>query len=80
MPLLPGLWALSFGLGIFASRPYMVRGSGWVALYFYATGAVLLWTAQAPDTLSPWTVGGTFGVGQLLAAAVLYWNLEQEEC
>ncbi len=79
VPLLPGLWALSFGLGIFASRPYMVRGSGWVALYFYAAGAVLLWTAQAPDTLSPWTVGGTFGVGQLLAAAVLYWNLEQEE-
>ena len=79
VPLLPGLWALSFGLGIFASWPYMVRGSGWVALYFYAAGAVLLWTAQAPDTLSPWTVGGTFGVGQLLAAAVLYWNLEQEE-
>lgn len=79
VPLLPGLWALSFGLGIFASRPYMVRGSGWVALYFYAAGAVLLWTARGPETLSPWAVGGTFGVGQLLGAAVLYWNLEQDE-
>ena len=39
VPLLPGLWALSFGLGIFASRPYLVRASGWVALYFYAAGA-----------------------------------------
>ena len=79
VPLLPGLWALSFGLGIFASRPYMVRASGWVALYFYAAGAVLLWTAHGPDTLSAWAVGGTFGVGQLLAAAVLYWSLAQEE-
>ncbi len=24
-----------------------------------------------------WAVGGTFGVGQLLGAAVLYWNLER---
>lgn len=79
VPLLPGLWALSFGLGIFASRPYLVRASGWVALYFYAAGAVLLWTAGGPETLNAWTVGGTFGVGQFLMAAVLYWNLEQEE-
>ena len=79
VPLLPGLWALSFGLGIFASRPYLVRASGWVALYFYAAGAVLLWTAGGPERLNAWTVGGTFGVGQLLMAAVLYWNLEQED-
>ena len=79
VPLLPGLWALSFGLGIFASRPYLVRASGWVALYFYAAGAVLLWTARGPETLNAWAVGGTFGVGQLLTAGVLYWNLEQEE-
>ena len=79
VPLLPGIWALSFGLGIFASRPYLVRASGWVALYYYAAGAALLWTAGGPETLNAWTVGGTFGVGQLLTAGVLYWNLEQEE-
>jgi hypothetical protein len=78
-PLLPGIWALSFGLGIFASRPYLVRASGWVALYYYAAGAALLWTAGGPETLNAWAVGGTFGVGQLLTAGVLYWNLEQEE-
>jgi hypothetical protein len=77
--LLPGLWALSFGLGIFASRPYLVRASGWVAVYFYIAGAALLWVARGPDTLNAWAVGGTFGLGQLLTAAVLYWNLEQEE-
>jgi hypothetical protein len=79
VPLLPGLWALTFGLGIFASRPYLVRASGWVALYFYAAGAVLLWTARGPETLNAWAVGGTFGMGQLLTAAVLYWNLEREQ-
>ena len=77
--LLPGVWALLFGLGIFASRPYLVRASGWVALYFYAAGAVLLWAALGTETLNPWAVGGTFGVGQLFTAAVLYWNLEREE-
>jgi hypothetical protein len=31
VPLLPGIWALCFGLGTFASRPYLPRASGWVA-------------------------------------------------
>jgi hypothetical protein len=76
VPLLPGIWSICFGVGIFASRPFLVRSSGWVALYFYAAGVALLWNAGGPIALSPWSVGGTFGVGQLLTAAVLYWNLE----
>jgi hypothetical protein len=76
VPLLPGIWAICFGVGIFASLPYLVRSSGWIALYFYAAGVLLLWNARGPETLTPWAVGGTFGVGQLLAAAVLYWSLE----
>jgi hypothetical protein len=76
--LLPGIWAVCFGVGIFASRPFLVRASGWIALYYYAVGVGLLWVAGGPESLSAWSVGGTFGVGQLLAAAVLYWNLENE--
>jgi hypothetical protein len=79
VPLLPGVWAICFGVGIFASRPFLVRSSGWVALYFYAAGVALLWTARGPDTLNAWAVGGTFGIGQLLTAAVLYLNLEHEQ-
>ena len=75
--LLPGLWALLFGVGIFAARPYVPRASGWVALYYWTAGLALLWSAHGLDTLSPWAVGGTFGAGQLFAAAVLYWNLER---
>lgn len=79
VPLLPGLWAICFGVGIFASQPYLPRASGWIAAYFYAVGVVLLWMARGPETLSGWSVGGIFGVGQILAACVLYWNLEQGE-
>jgi hypothetical protein len=76
--LLPGLWAFCFGIGTFASRPYLPRASGWVALYYYAAGFTLLWIARGPEPLSAWWVGGTFGVGQMLGALVLWWNLERE--
>jgi uncharacterized membrane protein HdeD (DUF308 family) len=78
IPLLPGLWAICFGIGTFASRPYLPRASGWVALFYYAAGMVLLWIAREPESLRGWWVGGTFGTGQLLAALVLYWNLERK--
>lgn len=77
IPLLPGLWAFCFGIGTFASRPYLPRASGAVALFYYAAGVALLWVAGGSRTLSGWWVGGTFGTGQLMAAAVLYWNLER---
>ena len=78
VPLLPGLWAICFGLGTFASRPYLPKASGWVALFYYAAGFVLLWIARGPEPLSPWWIGGTFATGQMLAALVLWWNLERK--
>ena len=77
VPLLPGLWAICFGIGTFASRPYLPRASGWIALFYYAAGFTLLWIARGPELLSGWWVGGTFAAGQLLAACVLWWNLER---
>ncbi len=77
VPLLPGLWAICFGIGIFASRPYLPRASGWVGLFYYAAGVGLLWMGNGTAPLHAWWVGGTFGIGQLLAAFVLFWNLER---
>ena len=77
VPLLPGLWAICFGIGTFASRPYLPRASGWIALFYYAAGFMLLWIARGPEPLTGWWIGGTFGAGQLLAAVVLWWNLER---
>ena len=76
---LPGLWAIAFSLGIFAARPYLPRAIGYVALYYLAAGFQLLLWAPGADGLSGWAVGGTFGIGQLAAALVLYWNLERDD-
>jgi len=75
--MLPGLWALLFSLGIFASYRLLPRATFWVAAFYMAAGAVCL--ALGPAALSPWTMGLPFGVGQLFAAAVLYWTLERSD-
>src|SRR5688500_358585 len=75
--LLPGLWAICFGIGTFASRPYLPRASGVVALFYYVAGMAVLWIASGPEALSAWWIGGAFGIGQAMAAVVLYWNLER---
>ena len=36
------------------------------------------WIARGPEPLTGWWVGGVFGVGQLLGALVLWWNLERK--
>ena len=77
VPLLPGLWAICFGLGTFASRPFLPKASTLVACYYYLAGIALIWTAEAPHAMSGWHVGVTFGIGQLIAAGVLYWQIER---
>jgi hypothetical protein len=79
IPFLPGLWAILFSLGIFASRPYLPRVIGWVALLYLIAGAVLLALAPGTGSLSPWAMGLTFGTGQILAGIVLYRDLERNE-
>ncbi len=76
--LLPGLWAILFGLGNFAARPYLPRHVGWVGLYYLVAGAVLLAMAGGGGQPSPWWMGLSFGPGQLLGGLVLYWNLERK--
>lgn len=76
---LPGLWALLFGLGVFASRPYLARATGWVALWFVVAGTALL--AFPPGSLAALgrAHGGVFGSGLLAAAVVLHLDLPREE-
>ena len=76
--MLPGLWAVCFSLGIFSSRTLLPRGISVVAGYYLLAGSASLVAARGPHAFSPWAMGLTFGVGQLLAAAVLYWNLERK--
>ena len=75
--MLPGLWAFCFSLGIFASRTLLPRGIAVVGGYYLLAGCMNLVLARGEHAFSPWAMGLTFGVGQLMAAAVLYWNLER---
>src|SRR5262245_23894710 len=77
--MLPGLWAILFGLGIFASWRFLPHAVVWVGVYYLAAGALCLAWAQGEAAFSPWAMGLPFGVGQLLSAAVLYWTLERSD-
>ncbi len=75
--MLPGLWSLVFSLGIFASYRLLPRQSLWIGFYYAVCGCLCLLWGQAENVLAPWQMGLSFGGGQLLGAAMLYWNLER---
>jgi hypothetical protein len=75
--MLPGLWAVVFSLGIFASCRFLPRQMFGVGAWYLAAGLVCLLAASANHALSPWAMGITFGVGQLLVAAVLRYGFEE---
>ncbi len=75
--LLPGLWAVVVSLGVFASRRYLPRAIGWVGLYYLTAATLIFEFLPGSSALQPWVMGVTFGVGQMAAAIVLYWNLER---
>jgi hypothetical protein len=71
VPFLPGVWAVLFGLGMMAVRPYLPRPIGLVAWFYLVAGSWLLLRAAAVPELSGLSVGGVFGFGHLATAAVL---------
>ncbi len=74
---LPGLWSIFFGLGIFASArilPWQVMLAG---MYYVACGCCWLRWGQAEDAFSPWQMAISFGGGQLLCAVIMYFTLER---
>jgi hypothetical protein len=49
-----------------------------VADWYLFGGIACLVTAQGPYAFSPWCMGLTFGVGQLLTAGILFFTLERQ--
>ena len=76
--LLPGLWSMFLSLGIFACWRLLPKPMFLVAVYYLFAGSVVLFWGHGPHALSPWTMAFTFGVGQSLAAAVLYFTMERD--
>jgi hypothetical protein len=77
--MLPGLWQVLFGLGIFASCRLLPRATFGVAVFYLCTGLACLALARGDAAFSPWAMALPFGVGQFLAAGVLYSTLERHD-
>jgi hypothetical protein len=76
--LLPGLWAMMLSLGFFASRRMLPPALKIVGAHYLITGLICIALADHADQFFPaWMMAITFGVGQILAAATLYWSLDR---
>jgi len=75
--LLPGLWSVLMGLGVFASLSLLPRAVLAVGLWYVGAGLAVIVLARGPHALSPLAMSVPFGVGQILGAAVLYFTLER---
>ena len=69
---LPGLWQVLVGLGIFASVRSLPRAVAWAGTWYVAAGVVVLALSSQTQALSPWAMGLPFVNGQLLLAAILH--------
>jgi hypothetical protein len=72
LTLLPGLWQLVFALGIFASSRSLPRTTFWAGIWYLLCGLASLALARDSAAFSPWAMGVPFGLGQILAAALLH--------
>lgn len=72
--MLPGLWQVLFSLGVFASARFLPRATYAVGGWYLLTGLACLTLGREQHLLSPWIMALPFGLGQLLAAAVLQWS------
>jgi len=74
---LPGMWSILFGLGVFASRRLLPKATFLVGGFYLLAG---LWMVSLRyDALNAWTMGATFGIGQICAAGLLYFTLERQK-
>src|ERR1700722_603609 len=70
--LLPGLWQVLVSLGIFASVRSLPRSVALIGAWYFISGFTVLILGSAHHTLSPWTMGVPFVIGQSLMAALLH--------
>jgi hypothetical protein len=69
--MLPGLWQITFSLGVFSSCRFLPRPMAAAGLWYLLTGLNCIAMADG-RALSPWTMGVSYGVGQLLVAGILF--------
>jgi hypothetical protein len=75
--MLPGLWQITFSLGVFASCRFLPRPMASAGVWYLLTGVTCIGLGDA-RALTPWTMGIAYGLGQLLVAAVLLWGSKED--
>ncbi|MCJ2057479.1 hypothetical protein MKL09_13020 [Methylobacterium sp. J-048] len=70
--MLPGLWQVLVGLGLFASARILPRAVQGVGAWYLLTGLAVLAIAAETHALSPWAMGLPFLVGQGWLAGIIH--------
>lgn len=73
--MLPGLWQITFSLGVFSSCRFLPRPMLLAGAWYLATGLFCLALGDA-RAFSPWAMGIPYGAGQLLVGAILHFTRE----
>jgi len=77
MWVVPGLWAILFGMGILASRQLLPGGTSFVGAFYLFCGLMSIALTKHGYAFSPLLMAVPFGGGQAMAAGILYWKLER---
>ena len=76
--MLPGIWQVIFSLGIFSSCRFLPRPMIVAGAWYLLTGLSCL-AIGGNRALSPWTMGISYGAGQLMVAVILLRNTSEVE-
>jgi hypothetical protein len=71
--MLPGMWQITFSLGIFASCRFLPRPIFAAGVWYLLTGLACIGVGDS-RALSPWAMGIPYGAGQLLVAGILLYS------
>jgi hypothetical protein len=74
--MLPGLWQIVFSLGVFSSCRFLPRHVVAVGAWYLLTGLCCFSLGDA-RALSPWLMGIPYGVGQIFAAGILFFQARE---
>ncbi len=69
--LLPGLWQLLVGLGLFASARILPRAVQGVGAWYLLAGLTVIAVSAGTQALSPWAMGLPFVIGQAMLAVIV---------
>jgi hypothetical protein len=76
--MLPGMWQIIFSLGVFSSCRFLPRPMVIAGAWYLLTGLSCM-AMGSSRALSSWTMGISYGAGQLLVAAILWLSSSEAE-